>query len=124
MTPLGLGPRHCRDALERYRSSLAAVAHSLTAADAVGPARGTLVLLDELAERVEVDTLSRHGVGASHMTRAEAAVFAPVVGRLRTSLEELSRQPPGAPWLPVLDQMDQWLVDADMKLAIWERRIG
>ncbi len=124
MTPLGLAPGHCREAVDRYRDRVADLARSVAAtAPAGGRPAASRLLLDEFADRIEVDTLSRSGPGAARMTRVEAEVFVPVVVQLREHLRSLSRIPPGPGWSPVLGEMDAALASANLALASWQARI-
>ena len=76
MTPLGLGPEHCREALERYREGVAALAGLLGVPQQAGPGNATLAALDDLVNRLAVDSLSRRGSkGSQRMSQVEVEVF-------------------------------------------------
>ena len=123
MTPLGLAPGHCREAVDRYRDRVANLARSVdTTASAGDRIAASRLLLDEVTDRIEVDALSRSGPGAARMTRVEAEVFVPVLAQLRAHLRSLSRIPPGPGWSPVLGEMDAALASAHQALASWEAR--
>lgn len=125
MTPLGLGPEHCREALERYREGLAALAGLLAVPQRAGPANETLAALDELVNLLAVDSLSRRGSqGNLRMSAVEAELFEPIVTATHHDLELLARRPPSVEWLPTLREVDRRLEAAEHDIESWHRRVG
>ena len=125
MTPLGLGAEHCREALERYREGVAALAGLLAVPQQAGPGNATLAALDELVNRLAVDSLSRRGSKGSHrMSQVEAELFEPIVTDTHHKLELLARMPPSQEWLPTLQDVDRRLEAAEHDIDSWNRRIG
>jgi uncharacterized membrane protein YccC len=125
MTPLGLGAEHCREALERYREGVAALAGLLATPQRVGPGNATLAALDDLVNRLAVDSLSRRGSKGSHrMTQIEAELFEPVVTATHHELETLARRPPSNEWLPTLHAVDRQLEAAEHDIERWHRQVG
>jgi uncharacterized membrane protein YccC len=125
MTPLGLGPEHCREALERYREGVAALAGLLGRPQQAGPGNATLAALDDLVNRLAVDSLSRRGPrGSQRMSLVEAEVFEPVVTAAHHDLEMLARRPPSPEWLPTLRAVDQRLEAGEHDVERWHRQVG
>jgi len=125
MTPLGVGPAHCREALERYRQGVAALAGMLDAPRTPGPGSDTLVIIDELVNGLAVDSLARRGPqGGNRMSPVEATLFAPAVADAYDRLERLARQRPSRSWLPTLEEIDHRLAMAEEDLERWPRRLG
>ena len=125
MTPLGLGPEHCREALERYRDGVAALAGLLGLPQQAGPGNETLAALDDLVNRLAVDSLSRRGSkGSQRMSQVEAELFEPIVTAAHHDLELLARRPPSAEWLSTLHAVDQRLEAAEHDIERWHRQVG
>jgi len=125
MTPLGLGPEHCREALERYREGVASLAGLLGVPQRAGPGNETLAALDDLVNRLAVDSLSRRGPkGSQRMSQVEAELFEPIVTATHHDLELLARRPPSPEWLPTLRDVDRRLEAAEHDIESWHRRIG
>lgn len=125
MTPLGIGPEHCREALEGYRQGVVALAGLLDAPRTTGPGSDTLVIVDELLNGLAVDSLARRGPqGGTRMSPAEAKLFAPAVSDAYDRLERLARQRPSRSWLPTLEEIDHRLAIAEDDLERWPRRVG
>lgn len=125
MTPLGLGAEHCREALLRYRDSVAELAALVETPQRAGPANGTLAAFDELVNRLAVDSLSRRGPrGHSRMSEVEAELFEPVVTRIHHELESLAQQRPSRSWLATLKAIDRNLAAAEHDIERWHRQVG
>ena len=124
MTPLGVGAAYCREALERYRGSIAELAGLLEAPRMNGPAGATLVAFDELVHGLAVDSLARRGPqGSARMSPAEARLFAPALSDAYDRLERLARQRPSRSWLPTLEEIDHRLAAAEEGLERWSRQV-
>jgi len=125
MTPLGLGPEHCREALERYRAGLAELAGLVEVPQRAGPGNATLAALDDLVNRLAVDSLSRRGSkGSQRMTQVEAELFEPVVTATHHELESLARRPPSTEWLSTLRAVDRQFEAAEHDIERWHRQVG
>ncbi len=125
MTPLGLGPEHCREALERYREGVAELAGLLSVPQNAGPGNATLAALDDLVNRLAVDSLSRRGSkGGLRMSQVEAELFEPIVTATHHELELLARKPPSPAWLPTLHDVDRRLEAAEHDIERWHRQVG
>jgi hypothetical protein len=125
MTPLGVGPEHCRESLEQYRQRIAGLAALLGIPQAMLPGSDALVALDELMAQLEVDALVRRGPGgAGRMTTVESELFAPAVSQAHRDLADLSRQRPSANWLPALTEIDRKLAAVEHDLDRWHRQVG
>jgi hypothetical protein len=125
MTPLGVGPEHCRESLEQYRQRVAGLAALLGIPRTTLPGSDALVALDELLAQLEVDVLVRQSPrGVDRMTVAESELFAPAVSQIHRDLADLARQPPSASWLPALTAIDRKLAAAEDDLDRWQRRVG
>jgi hypothetical protein len=125
MTPLGVGPEHCRESLEQYRQRIAGLAALLGIPQAMLPGSDALVALDELMAQLEVDVLVRRGPGgADRMSVAESELFAPTVSQVHRDLANLSRQRPSPNWLPALTEIDRRLAAAEDDLDRWQRQVG
>lgn len=125
MTPLGVGPEHCRESLEQYRQRIAGLAALLDIPQATLPGSDALVALDDLVARLEVDSLARQGPGgSSRMSMVEAELFAPAVMQAHQDLVTLSRQQPSGSWLPALTSIDRRLAAVEDDLERWHRQVG
>lgn len=125
MTPLGVGPEHCRESLEQYRQRIAGLAALLGIPQTILPGSDALVALDELMAQLEVDALVRRGPGgAGRMTVVESELFAPAVSQAHKDLSDLSRERPSASWLPALSEIDRKLAAVEDDLDRWNRRVG
>jgi hypothetical protein len=122
MTPLGVGPEHCHEALESYREGVAALAAMLRGPQVNGPGNATLAAFDDLVNRFEVDARARTGpIGSARMSQVEAQLFAPAVTTIHHDLESLARQRPAPHWLPALQAIDRKLLAAEHDLERWRR---
>jgi len=122
VTPLGIGPGRCREALGLYRGRIADLARLLSASAGQRRFGEALTVLDDLMVALEVDTLSRRGSRGQHrLSTAETEFFMPTVTRVRDELQALSRERPSGDWLPALREIDQVLDDAARAVDVLER---
>jgi hypothetical protein len=125
MTPLGVGPEHCRESLEQYRQRIAGLAALLGIPQTMLPGSDALVALDELMTQLEVDVLVRRSPGGDgRMTVAESELFAPALSQVHRDLADLARQRPSEGWLPALTEIDRRLAAVEDDLDRWQRRAG
>ena len=114
MTPPGIGPDRCREALGRYRAGIAELGRLLAADPRQRQFGDALTVLDDLMTSLEVDTLARRGTSSRYrMSTAEAEFFVPAVTLVRRRLGTLSRGRPSGDWLPGLREIDEVLAAAD-----------
>lgn len=114
MTPPGVGPDRCREALARYRGRVAELTRLLGVDSRRRQFGDALTVLDDLMVSLEVDTLTRRGgSGQYRISRAEAEFFVPTVACVRQRLMALAPGRPTSNWLPALREIDDVLVAAD-----------